>query len=114
MSSWSIQHRISFTRNDLTDQEQARLANLEALRAAGIEPYPARVKRTHTIADARALYEGGEAGDDPVSVTGRLKRIRVMGKMSFADLEDGSGSDSAGRQTRQPGRTAGITRFGRS
>ncbi len=75
----------------LTDQEQARLSNLEALRAAGIEPYPARVKRTHTIAEARALYESGEAGDDPVSVTGRLKRIRVMGKMSFADLEDGTG-----------------------
>ena len=80
-----------FNPERLTDQEQARLSNLEALRAAGIEPYPARVTRTHTIAEARALYESGEAGNEPVSVAGRLKRIRVMGKMSFADLEDGTG-----------------------
>ena len=76
----------------LTDQEQARRQNLKTLVQAGIDPYPARVQRTHTIAQARALYESGTAGDAPVSVTGRLKRIRVMGKISFADLEDGTGT----------------------
>jgi lysyl-tRNA synthetase class 2 len=76
---------------NLSDQEQSRLHNLRTLAAAGIEPYPARVQRTHTIAAARACYEGGAAGDTPVAVTGRLKRIRIMGKMSFADLEDGTG-----------------------
>ncbi len=75
----------------LSDQEQARLAHLNALREAGIDPYPARVTRTHAIADARALYEAGQSEGVQVSVTGRLKRIRIMGKMSFADLEDGSG-----------------------
>ncbi|MCB0044084.1 MAG: lysine--tRNA ligase [Caldilineaceae bacterium] len=80
-----------FAPENLGDQERARLANLEALRAADVATYPARVKRTHTIAQARALYEQGDAGVEPVTVTGRLKRIRVMGKMSFADLEDGSG-----------------------
>src|SRR5690554_3843136 len=90
-----------FAPEHLTDQEESRLQNLEALRASGIEPYPARVRRTHTIAQARALYEEtfgetaqGDGNDDPgpmVSVTGRLKRIRVMGKLSFADLEDGTG-----------------------
>ncbi len=76
---------------NLTDQEQARLHNLQALGEAGITPYPARVQRTHTNAQARALYESGTAGEQPVTVTGRLKRIRIMGKMSFADLEDGTG-----------------------
>jgi lysyl-tRNA synthetase class 2 len=80
-----------FDPSSLTDQEQARLANLRGLIAAGIDPYPARVHRTHTIAAARALFEAG-AGDEVVTVTGRLKRIRVMGKVSFADLEDGTGS----------------------
>ena len=80
-----------FAPETLSDQEQARLAHLNALRDAGIDPYPARVARTHAIADARALYEAGQAEGVEVSVTGRLKRIRVMGKMSFADLEDGSG-----------------------
>jgi lysyl-tRNA synthetase class 2 len=77
---------------NLTDQEAARLKNLEGLIAAGIEPYPARATRTHTIAAARALYaEAGDAAPE-VSITGRLRRIRIMGKMSFADLEDGTGA----------------------
>jgi lysyl-tRNA synthetase class 2 len=77
---------------NLTDQELSRLRNLEGLLEAGIDPYPARAKRTHTIAAARALYDSDASADHPVSVTGRLRRIRIMGKMSFADLEDGSGS----------------------
>jgi lysyl-tRNA synthetase class 2 len=76
----------------LTDQEVARLKNLAGLRAAGIDPYPARARRTHSIAAARALYAQEGETRQPVTVTGRLRRIRVMGKMSFADLEDGSGS----------------------
>ncbi|NJN84897.1 MAG: lysine--tRNA ligase [Caldilineaceae bacterium] len=86
----------------LSDQEQSRLNNLTGLVEAGVDPYPARVKRTHTIMKARALHADGSAdeassGDNAesnrlqVTVTGRLKRIRVMGKMSFADLEDGTG-----------------------
>lgn len=81
-----------FAPENLTDQERARLHNLQALRDAGIDPYPARAKRTHSIAAARALYEAGAADGLQVSVVGRLKRIRVMGKMSFADLEDGTGN----------------------
>ncbi len=84
-----------FAPENLTDQERARLQNLQGLVEAGIDPYPARVKRTHTIAEARALHESGAAGDHVVTVTGRLKRIRVMGKVSFADLEDGSGAIQA-------------------
>ncbi len=74
------------------DQELARYEKLQALIAAGIDPYPARTIRTHTIAEARALYEGDPDGETVVSVTGRLKAIRVMGKVSFADLEDGTGT----------------------
>jgi len=76
---------------NLTDQELARLKNLEGLIEAGIDPYPARAQRTHTIAAARALHERGESAGQEVTVVGRLRRIRIMGKMSFADLEDGSG-----------------------
>jgi lysyl-tRNA synthetase class 2 len=77
---------------NLGDQEAARLENLRGLQAAGLDPYPARVKRTHTVAQARELYDSGLAGEQEVTVTGRIKRMRVMGKMSFADLEDGTGT----------------------
>lgn len=75
----------------LSDQEQSRLAKLDGLRAAGIDPYPAQTKRTHAIEAARALYDEGAEEQSVVSVAGRLKRIRVMGKVSFADLDDGTG-----------------------
>lgn len=74
----------------LTDQEQQRRAKLERLRAAGIEPYPARSFRTHTTTEAIALLEKGQT-ESPVTVAGRLVSIRVMGKGSFVHVEDGHG-----------------------
>ncbi len=77
---------------NLTDQEQQRHLKLERLREAGVDPYPARARRTHTTAQAVAAIEG--TGDDApveVAVVGRLVGIRVMGKSSFAHIEDGSG-----------------------
>lgn len=74
----------------LSDQEQSRLAKLSGLQAAGIDPYPPRTIRTHSIEAARALYREGADEQQVVSVAGRLKRIRVMGKVSFADLDDGT------------------------
>jgi lysyl-tRNA synthetase class 2 len=76
---------------NLTDQERSRLQKLRALQEAGIDAYPARVKRTHTIAQARALFDSQADHGNVVSVAGRLKRIRIMGKASFADIEDGTG-----------------------
>ena len=91
-----------FEPGNLTDQERARHENLAGLIAAGIDPYPARVTRTHTIAAVRELHESG-AGDEEVTVTGRLTRNRDMGKLSFADIEDGSGkSQVLGRRDSLP------------
>ena len=80
---------------ELTDLEQQRLEKLERLQAEGIEAYPNRVDRTHTIAEAIAALKEAEGNDEEppsVVVTGRLRSIRTMGKIAFADLEDGTGS----------------------
>lgn len=68
-----------------------RKEKLERLRAAGVEPYPARYHRTHTAAEAVAVL--GDASQDPalVLVAGRVTALRQMGKASFLDLADGSG-----------------------
>jgi lysyl-tRNA synthetase class 2 len=79
---------------DLSDQVQQRMLKLQRLRERGIRPYPARTRRSHTAAEAIAAFEEAEAagGDSPVvQVTGRLRAIRVMGKSTFAHIEDGSG-----------------------
>jgi lysyl-tRNA synthetase class 2 len=80
----------------LSRLEEQRLEKLAWLRERGVEPYPRRVERTHTIAEAIDAFEAAErsdAQDEPpeVTVTGRLKGVRVMGKSSFADVEDGTG-----------------------
>ncbi len=81
------------TEESLTDQEQQRRLKLARLREAGIDPYPARARRTHTAAQAIAALETMAEGveGEAVTVAGRLVSIRVMGRSSFAHIEDGSG-----------------------
>jgi lysyl-tRNA synthetase class 2 len=75
--------------------EQIRLEKLERLRATGIEPYPNRVQRTHTSQEAARAFEGVEASGDPqpvrATLTGRIRSMRPMGKITFAHIEDGHG-----------------------
>jgi lysyl-tRNA synthetase class 2 len=77
--------------------ERERLEKLERLRARGIEAYPNRVQRTHTAVQAIAAYEAAEqhnsevAESIEVSVCGRIRSVRVTGKITFAHIEDGAG-----------------------
>jgi len=76
-----------------SDLEHERLTKLQRLIEAGVDPYPARVKRTHTTAQAIAAYQVSEksGGEVEASVTGRLWSLRTMGKSSFGHIEDGAG-----------------------
>jgi len=78
---------------ETSDQREQRLQKLAALRAAGIEPYPARFSCTHTAAEALEAFTSSESRTEPSTVrtAGRLMSIRVMGKASFAHILDGSG-----------------------
>jgi lysyl-tRNA synthetase, class II len=72
---------------DSGDQRQIRIAKLAKLREAGVNPYPGRFERTHSLDAARKL----PADSGPIRVAGRLLTMRVMGKLSFATLQDESG-----------------------
>ena len=80
---------------------RARLDKLESLKAKGIDPYPRSYDRTHTTAEAIALFETAELSGDPdaemeeVSVAGRITAMRGMGRVSFCDLLDGAGKMQA-------------------
>src|SRR6185436_7089849 len=79
--------------------EKIRLQKLEELRAEGIDAYPTRSRRTHTSAEAIAVFEAAESEgassgsmrEVRVTLAGRIRATRVMGKISFAHIEDGSG-----------------------
>ena len=81
--------------DDPTDQRDQRLRNLRALVERGIEPYADSFHRTHTAAELRAAHpslQSGERVDGPeVTVAGRVMLMRMLGKLTFATLQDQSG-----------------------
>jgi lysyl-tRNA synthetase class 2 len=75
-----------------TGQDRLREHRLEKLRGLrhelGVDPYPARVPRTHTT---QAVLDGfSEDSQQPVTVAGRIVGgIRAMGKSTFLHIQDG-------------------------
>ncbi len=78
---------------EYTSLEKIRLQKIEDLRQQGIEAYPTRAQRTHTSVEAIAAFEAAESNGQEVKVTlaGRIRATRAMGKISFAHIEDGAG-----------------------
>ncbi len=79
---------------DLSEQMRVRIAKVERLRAAGVEPYPVSYPRTHAIAEVREQHQDlppDTATGDEVGVTGRIMLYRTGGKLCFATIKDGSG-----------------------
>jgi len=81
---------------EFSELERGRLEKLRQLRAKGIEPFPPRVKRSHTGAEAIKAFEKSEKKKSKkalrATLVGRLRSIRTMGKIIFAHIEDGHGS----------------------
>jgi lysyl-tRNA synthetase class 2 len=72
-----------------------RLADLDELRARGVDPYPVRFDRDHTLAELRDEFgelAPGTETEVAVRVAGRLLLIRRQGRLTFATMRDGSGS----------------------
>ena len=85
---------------ELSEQEIQRRANLDALKAMGIEAYPAAMYETNAFStdiisefvDPETDEEGKPVGKlREVSIAGRMMSRRVMGKASFAELQDSKG-----------------------
>ncbi|HUO73445.1 MAG TPA: lysine--tRNA ligase [Solirubrobacteraceae bacterium] len=72
----------------------ARRSKLDALRAAGVEPFPHEFPGVEPIASVRvghASLSPGDETDVAHRVAGRLAARRGQGKMAFLDLVDRSG-----------------------
>jgi lysyl-tRNA synthetase class 2 len=83
---------------ELSELQTLRRDKADRLRAAAIDPYPSRARRTHTVAAALerfvrlepALAAGGEDAE-AVTIVGRMVSRRHQGKTIFAHLRDGTG-----------------------
>ncbi len=72
----------------------ARRSKLDALRAAGVEPFPHAFAGVEPVAAVRAAHASLTAGEETTvshRVAGRLAARRGQGKMAFLDLVDRSG-----------------------
>ncbi len=73
---------------DLSDHEIQRRETREKLMEMGINPYPAELYPVDILAkDLKANFEDGKS----VCLAGRMMSKRIMGKASFAELQDSSG-----------------------
>ena len=75
---------------ELSEQEIGRRQSLQALRDMGINPYPADEFPVNAWSDdIKAKFNENEKRE--VVVAGRLMGKRIMGKASFAELQDSKG-----------------------
>ena len=88
------EHRHQVT-DDVPEQFRIRQDKRQHLLEQGREPYPVTVPRTHSLAEVRAAYPDLPADattGDHVGVTGRVVFARNSGKLCFATLQEGDGS----------------------
>ena len=86
---------------ELSEQEIGRRQSLQELRNMGIDPYPAAEFPTNAFSTeikenvecGRWKVEGNVEGEEKheVVIAGRMMSRRVMGKASFAELQDSKG-----------------------
>lgn len=76
----------------LSEQEIQRREDLKAIKALGIDPFPAALYPVNSLAkEIKKNYKGEEGSFTDVCLAGRLMSRRIIGKASFAELRDSSG-----------------------
>ena len=77
---------------ELSEQEVIRRNSLNRLRELGINPYPAAQYETNTTSkEIKERFKEEETNFKDTVVAGRLMSRRIMGKASFAELQDHEG-----------------------
>ena len=82
--------------DDLPEQLRIRREKRANLIDRGVEPYPVAVPRTHSLATIREKYKNLEtdtATGDQASLVGRIIFKRDTGKLCFATLREGDGTE---------------------
>ncbi len=79
----------------LEDLIQERLKKRDNLMKAGLDPYPARVSRTHLIREVLSGFFWKSLLKTQVAVAGRITGFRNQGGVFFLDLQDESGKIQA-------------------
>lgn len=73
----------------LKELRNERLRKLNELKKLGVDAYPSRAERTHSLAEVSNKF--AELENQKISVTGRIVGIRKFGKIAFVVIRDQSG-----------------------
>ena len=73
---------------ELSEQEIQRRESLQKLRELGINPYPADL---YPVTDFASEVKANFSEGKQICLAGRMMSQRIMGKASFAELQDSSG-----------------------
>ncbi len=76
---------------ELSEQEVNRRLNLQALKDLGIDPYPAAEYPTNAFSTDIIAAFSDDAPQREVCIAGRMMSRRIMGKASFAEIQDSKG-----------------------
>ncbi|MFI9810528.1 lysine--tRNA ligase [Saccharothrix variisporea] len=82
--------------DDLPEQLRVRREKRARLLERGVDPYPVELPRTHTLREVREAHpdlEPDTATGEVVGVTGRVMFLRNTGKLCFATLREGDGTE---------------------
>ncbi|PIS17271.1 MAG: lysine--tRNA ligase [Candidatus Nealsonbacteria bacterium CG09_land_8_20_14_0_10_42_14] len=74
----------------LVNIRKTRIKKLEAIKKAGINPYPIKTKRTHSIEETLANFERFARAKTELNLVGRIRSIREHGGSAFFHFEDGT------------------------
>ena len=78
--------------SELSEQEQVRRNSLQKMKELGINPYPAAEFPVNVFtSEIKEKYNPELANYQEVVVAGRIMSRRIMGKASFAELQDSTG-----------------------
>jgi lysyl-tRNA synthetase class 2 len=75
----------------IEELKQVRLEKINKIRAAGVDPYPISVDKTHSLSDLSEKFGRLSIFKKKVTVVGRIMSLRGQGAVAFVDLYDGSG-----------------------
>lgn len=76
----------------IASEREIRIEKLAKLKERGIDPYPAKSNRTHSVGEALAYFNEFETEKKEITLAGRLMTKRGHGNLTFANLKDESGT----------------------
>src|SRR3989338_8188686 len=79
----------------IVNLRKTKVKKLEMIKKAGMNPYPAETKRTHTIEEAVAGFDRLAGQKTKLSLVGRIRSVRGQGALTFLHFDDGTGKIQA-------------------